>query len=483
MEERRNFLKQALLWVLAFFFGYTVKKEGEVVTLTPLNKTDARMVIDKDGKSVSEKIRNLSNHDSISPDVYHGTDAEKVQMAIDDAITLNRAVKLDRIYDVGNSTLIINNPDNVFTRKPIYFLGVNGGGFKKNVSGFMFTANTDNNGDMVFSNVHFKSIAGAGTKIFNCDKLIRFRTQNCFYKNVDTILYTSDNDKFVQSVRMNQDSIVGGKGFVVDIAGSYDMHLTQLLVETRESFFNHRNTGLHKPLTGSSVKNCVIEGLTGKTMVLGSTRLFDVSNNYLEYNNETIEFLANAAIVGFTIKNNVYLGESTTSALIKWNGDVFGAISENNVTGGIPTHDTTLVISGHIFSTNDRYNNVLGNNIDPDNKLVIASAGSYKAYTAPLNGYITNLGLFKRKTSYVSNITILANNYHLADVMFPDGIKIDDLISVQAFPANLNSRFIVSGYIRGTNKVTVRLKNEESTDITIANLIVTVLQPYISITG
>ncbi|WP_404329935.1 hypothetical protein [Mesobacillus maritimus] len=54
---RRRFLVNILIWILAFFFGYSVKREGESVNLL---KTDARMVLDIDGKNISDKIRNIN---------------------------------------------------------------------------------------------------------------------------------------------------------------------------------------------------------------------------------------------------------------------------------------------------------------------------------------------------------------------------------------------------------------------------------------
>jgi hypothetical protein len=45
------------LWILAFFFGYTIRKEGEDLNLF---KTDARMVLDGDGKEISDKIEYLN---------------------------------------------------------------------------------------------------------------------------------------------------------------------------------------------------------------------------------------------------------------------------------------------------------------------------------------------------------------------------------------------------------------------------------------
>ena len=55
--NRRNFLVNILLWILAFFFGYTIKKEGEDLNLF---KTDERIILDGDGKKISDKIGYLN---------------------------------------------------------------------------------------------------------------------------------------------------------------------------------------------------------------------------------------------------------------------------------------------------------------------------------------------------------------------------------------------------------------------------------------
>jgi hypothetical protein len=51
--NRRNFIVDFLFWVLAFFFGYMIKEEGNNVNLT---KTDP----DKDGNNISDKVLELS---------------------------------------------------------------------------------------------------------------------------------------------------------------------------------------------------------------------------------------------------------------------------------------------------------------------------------------------------------------------------------------------------------------------------------------
>ncbi|WP_454861519.1 hypothetical protein [Peribacillus frigoritolerans] len=55
--KRRNFLLNILLFIFAFIFGYTVKKEGENVVL---QRVDSTMVNGKNGKLVADKIKVLT---------------------------------------------------------------------------------------------------------------------------------------------------------------------------------------------------------------------------------------------------------------------------------------------------------------------------------------------------------------------------------------------------------------------------------------
>lgn len=77
--NRRHFLVNLLLWILAFFFGYKVKEEGENMTLF---NQDTRMVMDTDGKPVSEKLLSLSDNAAIVLRPTGGDDTHMINDAI-----------------------------------------------------------------------------------------------------------------------------------------------------------------------------------------------------------------------------------------------------------------------------------------------------------------------------------------------------------------------------------------------------------------
>ncbi|MBT2724836.1 hypothetical protein [Bacillus sp. ISL-46] len=107
---RRNFLVNLLLWILAFFFGYTIKKEGENLNLL---KTDARMVLDKDGNNISEKIDVFSTQladkatkaqlENISVDVTDSRFGAKFDGVTNDSSAIQTAI--DYVSSMGGGTV------------------------------------------------------------------------------------------------------------------------------------------------------------------------------------------------------------------------------------------------------------------------------------------------------------------------------------------------------------------------------------------
>jgi len=435
---------------------------------------------------INDNINNIIDHESISPDAYTGTDTQKVQKAIDDATILRRAIKLDRIYDLELSTLVINNPDGI-NRKPIYFFGKNGGGLQKNVAGYMFTAIDNDHGDLFFENVIFNSIAGVGTKVFNNNRLLRINTSNCFFKNVDTVLEALDPDRYLQSIRMSGDTIIGGKGFVLDFNGCYDIRLDKLVVEIREGFLNHRNLGEHKFITSSSIQNCVIEGLTGITAIFGNIKGLDLSENYFELNYKNIEFLPNSEIIGFNISNNGLYGDLIASdCFIKWAGTIYGAKSENNICGNFPLHDTTGVTSGNILSINDGYSTQLFKNVDQNKRLIIMRENNYKTFTNAvdgLDGATSDFGYFRRLVSLAPSFTLEAGEQRLVSIPFNENLCWDDSISVQPMLGSVNDKITICSVSKSLKNAWVIVRNDESTQKTINGIYVTVLKGLFSTTG
>ena len=138
----------------------------------------------------------------LNPDLYTGTDAQKLQACIDDAVAANYpTIIINREYDITGSILKINkgeyksNTEFYRYRSKLTFVGVDTGCIVKRDSGYMFSADY-RSGDIAFINVHFRggvalesymtqaqiiSERENGCSVFDCSKLFRLTTINCSY--------------------------------------------------------------------------------------------------------------------------------------------------------------------------------------------------------------------------------------------------------------------------------------------------------------
>ena len=207
--------------------------------------------------------------DAISPDEFDGTDAQKVQQAINQSIAQNRGIKFSRFYDITGSSLKINkqngdgsNMAGARERNPIYLIGV-GGGIEKNDSGFMFTSDYQLVGDLHFTGMKMYSTTGVGTIAMDGDSFIRVFFTNSTFRYVDHIAIAVD--MYLQSWHFNGGSVIGGNGWAIQTPGGFDFSLSGgFFVEHREHFFEQTPIagGSFQKLGGFRVQNAMVEGLS-----------------------------------------------------------------------------------------------------------------------------------------------------------------------------------------------------------------------------
>lgn len=138
----------------------------------------------------------------INPDLYQGTDAQKLQLAIDDAISNGLwTININRTYDITGSTLMINKgiryADEVsqYSRKKLCFIGLGIGKIIKEDEGFMFSSTTQS-GDISFDSITFEGYTSddnpvnvVDMRVFDCNKLIRLTMINCTFDWVGCVYY------------------------------------------------------------------------------------------------------------------------------------------------------------------------------------------------------------------------------------------------------------------------------------------------------
>lgn len=265
------------------------------------------------------KVNKIINDDAISPESFVGSDYEKVQQAIDYAIENLKQVKFTRIYDITGKTLMIDRGALYYAteRRQVFLIGL-GGGLQKNDGGFMFNSPHNNTGDINVSNMRFIGTTGTGLKIWNGDKIIRIKSQNNEYRNVDTIL--SAETRWTQSSYFLNEHITGGAFWKFEANRYIDTTIQNCLVEDCQHFIrNFSDLTISANNTLRIISN-VIENLSGITAKLGGSYNLLIKDNYVEFNNDYFDLdsiAKNYPHIGLVISGNAFYLKPEQNAVNK----------------------------------------------------------------------------------------------------------------------------------------------------------------------
>jgi hypothetical protein len=424
------------------------------------------------GAQVNESVNNalivaLKADLALSPEAYTGTDYQKLQSALDDAITNNRAIRLSRIYDITGNTILINkapDPD----RTPLYIFGDNGGGIKKTDSGFIFSAPNPFTGDIFVESIRFISNNNAATIVYDGNKLTRLHSSNNTYRNCDGVAKSTN---VLQSFRFNLDNIVGGNGIVIDAVNPYDIVIENCLIEKCKDFF--KSTGAVDGANGVRIVNNCIEGLSGAAIYLTRTVHVTIEGNYFESNaGGHIVFAPTGEARYVNILNNVKVGaaESGISALIKWPATIGASISIGNRSFNIPVHDLSAITTGFVAALDSGGIGVT-NGIGTD-KFINNLLSTFTSDVT--NGTVTDWGYMTRmyNTATTSSIAAGASVDVLVTMQRP--VANDDHVSAKVFAGTANP-IIVRNVYRASDGVHVVVKNDHSSSQSLT-IQVTVIQ-------
>lgn len=310
--------------------------------------------------------------ETIRPSQFAGaTDRDKLQATIAACIADGyKTIVLDRWYDLTGAAAVSIDKVNWYDRDKVV-ITADGGGIIKNDSGFVFTSATANTGDVALVGVKFKSTPGVGATVFDADKLLRFDTHKCEFRDWDHYLQQTTVGRWAQSVRLMDCVIVGGSGAFVRCRESYDMTLRDNLVEDRDAkgeqamFFENTDgtmTGIanrNLRILSNTVENC--DRVPIKLAMCWSAAL---DLNYFEQNGNAtdpqIDLWTLATLVrqtGLRITNNM-VQQKTTQKDNKIGAILMGAsiadpvFSSGNVTEGTLYQFGST--SGRVVGTGDR---------------------------------------------------------------------------------------------------------------------------------
>lgn len=276
---------------------------------------------------INGTLKRITNY--IDPDTYKGTDGEKLQKAIDEAIQgeIEKQIVLNRVYDITGTTLFINRdklPQQQYYNNHVRIVG-NNGGLVKYDRGYWFSSNdlptyeleneTHYTGDLRLENLWLKGSDQVNVILIDGDRLIRTYIYDCDINYIGCLIKSTT---YTQSFYALRNKIRYGKGTLLDTENNYDMNFSNNLVEWCENFFTFSGAN------GCRINNNLVEGIKGYTMK--ATKLcqsLTLDGNYFEANADYID-LTNLKGYALTIKNTYVHDNDINKTFIKLPTKNFG---------------------------------------------------------------------------------------------------------------------------------------------------------------
>jgi hypothetical protein len=263
--------------------------------------------------------------------------AAAITAAIDFALTVNGAqkphpaIEFPELYDITGYTITINKSTIIGYPDPYYltFFGT-GGGIQKNDAGFIFTGANSVSGFIRCQNMSFKSVRGAGTIVWDCNKLMYLDCSFNEYFAVDGVMYQDSdiNAELFQSSRFVNEHIKDGSGYAFLWKRAADIVIANCKIETRDSgignvelapgdsvLINQNNT--------IRIENNVIQGLflgEGTAFKFGNSWGLILRGNYTETCKKYFDLhsIVKRSHIALTVSDNsIYLnstGQKNTKA-------------------------------------------------------------------------------------------------------------------------------------------------------------------------
>lgn len=381
--------------------------------------------LDKEKQEVTAQLKD----DAISPDNYTGTDAQKIQQAVD-YITSSQmnggTIKLSRFYNLTGEDPIVIKKQSSPTRRTVTFSGI-GGGFIKHNAGYLFSAEEPDTGDLYFNSVVFVSTAGANTTIFDNDMLIRVYINDCHFRNVDRIFHSPE--RWLQSLQISGGSIIGGKGYAIEAKRSYDLSISRVLVEHRDSFIRQLTGTESDMFTSTRIRDIICEGLTGVTAYFMNVDSLLIDGSYFETNAKGYIFFSPEALIkNTTISNNRlshWGGEDIIfDSFIHWGGHLTNVLSSNNYVKDIKIHNTFNVISGNILVTTEEVN-------IKDTRNIVKYTDTYREMSLITPAGTVKQAIYPNLTKSTIQLTGTIGPGKITEVYdFSVGLKRDDIVGI-----------------------------------------------------
>lgn len=321
------------------------EKLGKIDELSETKVSINPQVLTEEQKAQARVNIGVSENTALTPDIFTGTDSEKLQACFDELVNTGGIIRLEREYTLSANLVISHNSNRIHR---IIVRG-NGKYAKINFGEFSIIDNEETSAD---GGILFEDVEFVGTKtMMNAHGLIRMFFSNCTFSNFEHIIYNADG--YIQTchftncvIRNTTDVAIKTIATATTTQGNagclYDLTITNCLIEWCAGLIEA--SSVH----GCSVTHNCIEGFGGVPIVVRyMSRGFDICGNYFEANDSNGNGVnINISSLGYrhtaiTIQNNYFAQWNGTTGVIK-------LPARRGIGGGI-------VINGNVLLPQNEY--------------------------------------------------------------------------------------------------------------------------------
>lgn len=310
---------------------------------------------------------------SINPDDFNGTDFDKVQSAIYQAIADKKPITFTRIFNMLNQSLFIDKP---YTDMDYLIFQGFGGGLS-NYGGYLFLPfGTGIQGNIKFFNMIFNNSSpstqiAAGT-MGQADKFTNIIFDECRFDKIDVIVgypsvekattqgYTMTNCYVSNGAVNNGERLIAGDNFKELLIENCEFHGNSYVVSTSDNS--------DEMSTDITIRNNIFKEQKYMCILIFNCNGLIIDGNYFEGNGTVgigLISCVNIAGGGTSIKDSVCISNnqfvlrpaqvSNNTAAIKINGvNPSGVISTNNISNGVLYDPENETVTGKIISIGDK---------------------------------------------------------------------------------------------------------------------------------
>lgn len=266
---------------------------------------------------VENTANRINSAEMYNPDLFEGTDAQKLNQAFEALENVGGNICINREYTCDANLIINNNSNN---RKFIHVFGI-GEHAKINLQGN--TVTTTGTGPHAYGGVYFHNLTftGSGDTAygFNAGRLIRLFFSQCHFNGFIRAFYATGSTGYMQTLYLSQCGFKGPEaGTAIYIGkstnGAYNIGIYQCLFENLEyGIYQDSGAGGMK---GVRIDDTLIENISKAGIYIGGVATnMTVANCHFEICHPHI-YVSDKAHRSLSILNNYFIASNCDSIII-----------------------------------------------------------------------------------------------------------------------------------------------------------------------